>query len=96
MQITIDENDLNVFHSNIEVRDSEMYSRMEQSDFADMIKQKLISQLINELKKNNYIEFTSQDNPSTFTKVYRARIVAVPRNTIANMRQKGAFKNKEI
>ena len=52
----------------------------------DGVKIQLIEDLLDELMKNNCIEFTKQTDPNTMDYIYRARIFAVPNTDVQIIR----------
>lgn len=56
-------------------------------NYEDEIKKELINQMVNEIVKGNYIEFTSQKDMMTNSVVYRARIFVTPDTQTRIIRQ---------
>ena len=56
-------------------------------NYEDEIKKELINQMVREIVKENYIEFTSQKDMMTNSVVYRARIFVTPDSQIRIIRQ---------
>lgn len=53
----------------------------------DEIKKRLCQQLVEEMMKSKYIEFTSEHNKLTDIKIFRARIFATPDAQVRLLRQ---------
>ena len=56
-------------------------------NYEDEIKKELINQMVREIVKENYIEFTSQKDMMTNSVVYRARIFVTPDTQTRIIRQ---------
>lgn len=63
------------------------YSPMTQEDFQDFIKTKLCHELIEELKRGKFIEFTKQDEPNHWGIKFRARMFVTPDDQVRILRQ---------
>ncbi len=61
--------------------------KMSMGDFKDMIKEKLLHKLLDEIVKCNLIEFTSQSDVATGHTHYRARIFATPDTQVRLIRK---------
>ena len=61
--------------------------KMNMGDFKDMIKEKLLHKLLDEIVKCNLIEFTSQSDVATGHTHYRARIYATPDSQVRMIRK---------
>ena len=61
--------------------------KMSMGDFKDMIKEKLLHKLLDEIVKSNLIEFTSQSDVATGQTHYRARIFATPDTQVRLIRK---------
>lgn len=57
--------------------------------FEDTIKKDLIMKLAHSLARENYVEFTKQDNYAEHSITYRARIYATPDDKVRLMRKQG-------
>lgn len=55
--------------------------------FQNIVKDKLCNMLIQELKKNNFIEFTRQEVPGQDITKFRARIFVTPDDQVRILRQ---------
>ncbi len=66
--------------------DAEMLS-MNMGDFKDEVKKQLLKKLIDEIVKNNLIEFTSQTDAAAGQTHYRARIFATPDTQVRLIRK---------
>ena len=62
-------------------------TQMNQDELQDFVKTKLCSQLLNEVVRGNYIEFTKQDHPMHNGIKYRARIFVTPDSQVRILRQ---------
>ena len=61
--------------------------KMSMGDFKDMIKEKLLHKLLDEIVKSNLIEFTSQSDVASGHTHYRARIFATPDSQVRLIRK---------
>lgn len=61
-------------------------------DFRDKIKENLMKDMIQHMLKNNYIEFTSQENMENGEVIYRARAFLVPNDQVRILRTAGQIK----
>lgn len=61
--------------------------KMSMGDFKDMIKEKLLHKLLDEIVKSNLIEYTSQSDVVTGQTHYRARIFATPDTQVRLIRK---------
>lgn len=66
--------------------DAEMLS-MNMGDFKDEVKKQLLKKLMDEIVKNNLIEFTSQTDVAAGQTHYRARIFATPDTQVRLIRK---------
>lgn len=62
-------------------------TRMNQDELQDFVKTKLYSQLLNEVMRGNYIEFTRQDNPMHNGIKFRARMFVTPDDQVRTIRK---------
>jgi hypothetical protein len=66
-----------------------MNSPFDDDAYNNVIKKQLIEDLVNELWKNNHIEFTKTEDPSQHAYMYRARICTVPDTQVRILREQG-------
>lgn len=60
-------------------------------EFRDKIKENLMKQMLEHMLKNNYIEFTSQENMADQEVIYRARAYLVPDTQVRILRTTGSI-----
>ena len=68
-------------------RTDNQYVPMTDDDLQDFIKTKLCHQLLEEMKRGKFIEFTKQDDPIHWGVKYRARIFVTPDSQVRILRQ---------